>query len=222
MGEVYLGNVERGPGFKKRVAVKRVRHGEVSPEVTEMFHLEADLALRLSHPNIVQTYDYLHTAEGFLLVMEFVEGRTLEELIVQLASTHQLLPMDCALFITMQVLKALDYAHTRTDSLSGKGQNMVHRDITPRNIMISYDAIIKLLDFGIAARANRTRWTQTGLVRGTVQYMPPERAAGLNEDLRGDLFSLGSILYELLAGRPLFQGTRPRRTHTALRVAAGV
>ncbi len=207
MAEIYLAKSLGDSGFEKMLAIKRILPIHTrDPDACRMFEFEAKLCSSLSHPNIVHIYDYIRSSDSFLIIMEFVAGKNIAELLDRLKENGRPLPTECALYIVGEILKALDYAHTRRDDRTDKLLNIIHRDISPRNIMISYDSIIKLLDFGIAKARDRSRLTQAGLVRGTIRYISPERALGHVEDCRSDLFSVGLVFFELLAGKSLFDG----------------
>ncbi len=205
MAEVYLA-ISHGPAtFEKWVAVKKVhvryRHDK---EISSLFEYEARLSGRLNHANIVQVYDFLSIDDSYLLAMEYVDGLDLLQFARRLREDNILLPVPCALYLAAEICKGLDYAHTRHDD-SGKPLNLIHRDISPKNIMLSFEGDVKVVDFGIAKGKDRMTKTQTGALRGTALYIAPEIAAGGNAQQRSDLFAVAVILYELLSNQHLFE-----------------
>jgi serine/threonine protein kinase len=203
MAEVFL-SVARGPmGWSKLAVVKRLRSPDDDAHVN-MFLDEARLAARLSHPNIVHTYEVGET-DGYFIAMEYLEGQSLQALLTRLAARREGLSEPLVAYIAAQVLKGLHYAHGLCD-FDGTPIGIVHRDVSPQNLYLTYGGEVKVLDFGIAkARMNATQ-TETGVLKGKVRYMAPEQIGGRNVDPRADLFALGVVLWELLARRALFQG----------------
>ncbi len=193
MGTVYLG---RDPKINREVAIKTLKYAEVGPgdlgQVKTRFFREAEAAGKLSHPDIVSIYDVGEEHDMAYIAMEFLNGGDL----TRFCRPEHLLPVNQALSIIADVATALDYAHT---------QGVIHRDIKPANIMLLEDGRIKVTDFGIALVVDASK-TRTGLVLGTPNYMSPEQVAGQTMDGRSDLFSLGIVLYELLAGAKPFKG----------------
>jgi serine/threonine protein kinase len=169
-----------------------------------MFQDEARLLSELSHPNIPQVYDLGHADGYWYLAMEHVRGVTLTDLCRTAAKLHRPMPLAVAIGIVSQVCMALHHAHERRDR-EGRPLKVVHRDVTPHNIVISPDAVVKVLDFGVAQTAARVD-TDAGAVRGTYAYMGPEQVRGKPLDKRADVFALGVILYELTTGKRLFRG----------------
>ena len=206
MAEVYKARMSGVDGFQKIVAIKKILpHMAASDDFITMFADEAKLAAQLNHPNIIHIYDLGKVENSYYIAMEYVEGRDLRS-ILKSGSEHGLaLPPELALFITSKLAAALDYAHRRKD-FDGKDLSLVHRDVSPQNVLISYEGDIKLCDFGIAKAASKSSQTQAGALKGKLQYMSPEQASGLPIDRRSDLFSLGSVLYEMLSGEKLFAG----------------
>lgn len=170
-----------------------------------MFQDEARLLAELSHPNIPQVYDLGHADGYWYLAMEHVGGVTLTDLCRNAARLHRPMPLAVAIGIVMQICMALHHAHERRDR-EGRPLKVVHRDVTPHNIVISHDGVVKVLDFGVALTAARED-TEAGAVRGTYAYMGPEQVRGKPLDKRADVFALGVILYELTTGRRLFRGS---------------
>ncbi|MEX0880645.1 MAG: TonB family protein [Thermoanaerobaculia bacterium] len=207
MAELYKAKRTGVEGFQKIVAIKKILpHLADDEEFVTMFADEAKLAAQLNHPNIIHIYDLGKIqAGGYFIAMEFVDGRDLRAIE---RSTRELtlpLPVPLAVYIASKVASALDYAHRRRDA-EGHELNIVHRDVSPQNILISYEGEIKLCDFGIAKAASKASQTQSGALKGKMQYMSPEQAWGRPIDRRSDLFSLGVVLHELLTGERLFRG----------------
>ncbi|WP_163778704.1 protein kinase domain-containing protein [Myxococcus vastator] len=218
MAEVHLGRRLGTEGFERPVAIKRIiaeRRSDSS--YRKMFLDEARLAARLVHRNIAQVFDLHANADGFYLVMEYVPGTSLRDLIAMSSTKGRAFTEAFALYVTSELAAALHYAHAATDA-TGKPLGIVHRDVTPHNVMISESGDVKLLDFGIALSAvpDRER-TSTGFIKGKYAYMAPEHAlAEPNLDGRADLFSLGLVLVELLTWRRIFE--EPSTAATLLRV----
>lgn len=205
MGEVFLAEYGGEAGFRRRVVVKRLfAHLALHPEAVRMFQDEAHVLSALSHPNIPQSYD-LGFADGhWFLVIEHVPGHTLAELCTAGARAGIPMPLDATASVIEQLCDALHHAHERCDD-EGRPMRIVHRDVTPHNLMITPDGFAKLLDFGVA-RTNREE-SKGGSIKGTLAYMAPEQVRGQRLDKRSDVFSVGVILYELTTGRRLFHGS---------------
>ncbi len=207
MAELYKARRTGVEGFQKIVAIKKILpHLADDEEFVTMFADEAKLAAQLNHPNIIHIYDLGKIqAGGYFIAMEHVDGRDLRS-IEQSAHDHSVpLPVSLAVYVASKVASALDYAHRRRDA-EGHELNIVHRDVSPQNILISYEGDIKLCDFGIAKAASKASKTQSGALKGKIRYMSPEQAWGKPIDRRSDLFSLGVVLHELLTGESLFRG----------------
>ena len=206
MAEVYKARMSGVDGFQKIVAIKKILpHMAASDDFMTMFADEAKLAAQLNHPNIIHIYDLGKVDRSYYIAMEYVEGRDLRSILKSGAEHGLPLPPELALFIASKLAAALDYAHRRKD-FNGQDLSLVHRDVSPQNVLISYEGDIKLCDFGIAKAASKSSQTQAGALKGKLQYMSPEQASGKAIDRRSDLFSLGSVLYEMLAGEKLFAG----------------
>jgi serine/threonine-protein kinase len=204
MADVFVA-VARGPaGFNKLVVIKRLRNAG-DPAHVRMFLDEARLSARLSHPNIVNTYEVGETNGNHFMAMEYLDGQPLEALLAKLAARHEALPEPLIAFIGAQALKALHYAHELCD-YDASPLGIVHRDVSPQNLFLTFGGEVKLIDFGIAkASVNATR-TDTGVLKGKIRYMAPEQVGEKSVDRRVDLFALGVVLWEMLAQRALFDG----------------
>jgi TonB family protein len=206
MAELYKAKRTGVEGFQKIVAIKKILpHLADDEEFITMFADEAKLAAQLNHPNIIHIYDLGKIqAGGYFIAMEYVDGRDLRAIQRSARELGVPLPVSLAVYIASKVASALDYAHRRRDA-EGHELNIVHRDVSPQNILISYEGDIKLCDFGIAKAASKASQTQSGALKGKLHYMSPEQAWGKPIDRRSDLFSLGVVLHELLTGDRLFQ-----------------
>jgi serine/threonine-protein kinase len=203
MADVYRAEVAGPEGFVKEVALKVVRgdHAEGS-DFVRMFIQEARLASRLNHANIVHVFDFDRVEGRYLIAMEFVHGRTLRAVVERCRERGMRLGLARAVSVAAEVGKALAYAHRPPEA--GGAAGLVHRDVSPHNVLVSFEGEVKLADFGIARAMNAAGLTDPGTVKGKLGYMAPEQARGERVDARADLFSLGVVLWELLAGRRLF------------------
>lgn len=207
MAEVYRAKVVGPAGFEKQVAVKRILMSFVTqPGFLQLFENEARLNSLLSHPNIVQVYDFIRNGDNYLLVLEYVKGRTLAAILARALETRRTMFPYAALHIAREICEALDYAYRKPDETSGAPLRLIHRDVAPKNIMLTNDGDIKVLDFGIAKALSQISETQIGTLKGTPGYMSPEQAVGIEVDHRSDLFNVGINLYEMVSGERLFQG----------------
>jgi serine/threonine protein kinase len=206
MAEVYLAR-RAGPfGFQKLVAVKRILPQYTrDPDFVAMFIDEARVCARLGHPNIVQVFDFGEQDGELYMAMEYVDGTTGARLIRAAAARGEELPLDVCLHTALSVLRALDYAHGARDD-GGKPLALVHRDVSPGNVLIDRSGAVKLTDFGIARAAEIERRTDAGQLKGKLGYMSPEQVIGRDLDSRSDIFTVGIVLAEMLILRPLFSG----------------
>ncbi|WP_404422797.1 serine/threonine protein kinase [Nibricoccus sp. IMCC34717] len=205
MGIVYEG-LQKGAGqFRKRVAVKLIRE-EYSqiPEFQKNFIGEARLVADLIHTNIVQTYHLGQAGGQYFMVMEFVRGVNLEQFLDRHRALRKDIPVDLAAFIISRVARGLAYAHQKCDT-EGRHQNIVHRDIGPKNVMIAYEGDVKLTDFGIAKALDLMYNEEGKVIAGKDEYLSPEQANYAVTDARADLFPMGIVLTELLLGRNIFR-----------------
>lgn len=207
MAEIWKAKATGAAGFEKTVAIKKVLPNLASdPEFTAMFIAEAKLVSGLQHANVVQVFDFGQVGEDqYYLAMEYVSGGSLAVLCRRLAEKQKRLPLDVALYVVVEAARGLGYAHSRTDR-TGQPLNIIHRDVSPHNLLVSFDGDVKVADFGIARAASRISVTATGIVRGKAAYMSPEQAMGKGLDPRSDLFCLGLVFYELVTGKRLFDG----------------
>jgi TonB family protein len=206
MAEVWKARMRGVEGFQKMVAIKKIlAHMSENSEFIGMFIDEAKLAAQLSHPNIVHIYDLGKINRSYYIAMEYVEGKDLRSLLNAGRRRAFPLPMGLALLIGARLASALDYAHRKRD-FEGRELGLVHRDVSPQNVLISYDGDVKLCDFGIAKAVSKVGQTQMGALKGKLQYMSPEQAWGRAVDARSDIFSLGAVLFEMLTGERLFSG----------------
>jgi serine/threonine-protein kinase len=194
-------------GFEKKVALKTIHDHLVEDEqFVNMFLNEARLAAQLQHPNIVQIYDLGRVGETYYMAMEYLDGEPLDALLKRgIRDREPVLKPYVVVHIVMEALLALHHAHELTDD-QGNSLHLVHRDISPHNIFVTYNGIVKLVDFGIARAAGVSSATTTGTLKGKVPYMAPEQAMGKSLDRRADIFAMGVVLWEMLANRSLFKG----------------
>jgi serine/threonine-protein kinase len=204
MAEVWLAKIAGPSGFEKQMVIKRVlaRHGE-DASYTEMFLDEARLAAKLSHPNICQVFDLGEESGHYFIAMEHVAGWSLHAVLRELAQRGRSLPLGAIMRVALQLLEALDYAHALTDE-KGNSLKLVHRDVTPSNVMVTPQGGVKLIDFGIARATTKQHHTQVGIARGKLGFMSPEQLQAHAMDGRSDLFAVGAVLYLILTGKMPF------------------
>ncbi|HVR61160.1 MAG TPA: serine/threonine-protein kinase [Polyangia bacterium] len=213
MADVYKGRVQGPEGFERVFVIKRILpHLSDEPTFIKMFVEEAKLSARLSHPNIVQIFE-LGSVEGeYFISMEYVRGRDLAETMRAIWKTMPPPRPELVAYIGREACRALAYAHDLTDD-NGRPLRMIHRDVSPSNIMLSYEGAVKLLDFGIAkALGEAPETTKSGTMKGKYAYMAPEQTEGDDVDHRIDIFSCGIVLHEVLTGRRLFKGANDVQT----------
>jgi eukaryotic-like serine/threonine-protein kinase len=209
MATVHLGCLVASAGFSKLVAIKCLREKFASkPEFISMFLDEARVASAINHPNVATALDVVTEEGQLLLVMEYVHGETLAGLLRLSRRARQVAPVPVVVRVLCDALDGLQAAHTA--SLAGQRLNIVHRDVSPQNIMVGADGNSRVLDFGIAQAAMRSSVTSTGVVKGKTAYMSPEQVQGLGVDARTDVFAAGVVLWEALTGRRLFFSPEPR------------
>ena len=206
MAEVFLGHSVSLEGFEKSVAIKRVLPSlSANAKFVNMFKDEARLSLYLNHANIVSVFEVGRVDDVHFIVMEYVDGTNLRRVQESLHKQRRSMPWKLALFVVVEMSKGLDYAHNRTDG-TGQSLNIVHRDISPPNILVSKEGEVKLTDFGLAKAKSQVELTDPGVVKGKFSYLCPEASWGHEVDHRADIYAAGIVLWELLAGRRLFLG----------------
>lgn len=204
MAEIFLGHKGGPGGFEKELVIKRIAKKLLGDrEIEHMFIDEARVQALLDHPNIVQIYDFGEERGSYYMAMELVRGATLRWVIDNAAAVRRPIPMQHALRIAADVLCGLQYAHERVDD-KGAPLKLIHRDISPVNVLISRAGIAKLCDFGVAKSEIQRVMTRAGIVKGKFRYMSPEQLNAESLDRRADLFAVGTVLWEMLAGRRLF------------------
>ncbi len=205
MASVYLAEQVGESGFAKTVALKVISPGRLKdPSAVRLFFDEARLTADLVHQNIVQVYNLATYRDHHFIVMEFIHGLTARDLVHRLGQQEKLPPVNLAAFIVSRVCRALAYAHDKRDR-RGRKLGIVHRDVTPTNVMIDYRGFVKLSDFGIAKALTMSVPDESKIVMGKFPYMSPEQARGEITDGRTDVFSLGLVLHELLTGKRLYE-----------------
>ncbi|HLL55486.1 MAG TPA: serine/threonine-protein kinase, partial [Myxococcaceae bacterium] len=202
MAEVFLARAAGPMGFQKTLVVKRILpHYAEDPSFVEMFLAEARIAAELNHPNIVQIFDFGREANTFFIAMEHIDGPNLRALEKRAKKTGLKMPFHLAAKIISLACDGLAFAHDHTDPETGQPLNLIHRDVSPDNILVSRSGGVKVVDFGIAkANTNKRGITKAGLVKGKMAYMSPEQLANEPLDRRSDVFALGIVFYELLTG----------------------
>jgi serine/threonine protein kinase len=206
MATVYLARLSGAGGFQRFVAIKRLHpHLSGDSEFVQMFLDEARLAARLHHPNVVPILEIGESPQGYYLVMEYVEGDTLARILARSAQGARMLSPVVSLRICLDAIQGLHAAHELNDD-DGKPLNIVHRDVSPQNILIGMDGSARITDFGVARAATRLSTTRTGQLKGKLAYMAPEQAKGAPVDRRADVFAMGIVLWECLAQKRLFKG----------------
>jgi serine/threonine protein kinase len=202
MAELFLADYEREDGFRRKVAIKRILpHLAGHSDFIKMFTREARLAALLQHPNIVQIFDYGKIENAYFIAMEFIEGRNLKEILTTL---NQGLSVEQTVFIISKICKGLDYSHRRRDDDSGQHLKIIHRDISPQNMLISYQGEVKISDFGISKARSEPSLTQAGVIKGKLAYLSPEQSLGESVDQRTDIYALGLVIYEAISGKRVY------------------
>ncbi|MCS6902603.1 MAG: serine/threonine protein kinase, partial [Polyangiaceae bacterium] len=206
MAVVFLARLAGVGGFQRFVAIKRL-HPHLSNEIefVQMFLDEARLAASIHHPHVVPILEVGTSAAGYYVVMEYIEGDTLAGLMAREASQGRKLPLPVVLRISLDTLSGLHAAHELRDE-DNNLVNLVHRDVSPQNILVGVDGSARITDFGVAKASSRLTSTREGTLKGKLAYMPPEQAKGGSIDQRTDIFAMGVVLWEALAGRRLFKG----------------
>ena len=221
MAEVFRGVAESMEGFKKAVAIKRILPNLTkNQKFVSMFLDEARLSLFLQHANVVQVFDISKTPDNaYFLVMEYVDGCNLKALIERSKQKNKRIDVAASIYIMTECCKALNYAHFLEHPETNEPLGIVHRDISPPNILLSKNGEIKLVDFGLAKANTQIESTDQGVVKGKFSYLSPEAASGLEVDHRADVFAVGIILWEMFTGRRLFYGESDYQTVELVRQA---
>jgi len=205
MAEVFLAKRVAMKGFEKLLAIKRILpQFSENEEFISMFIDEAKLAAQLNHRNIVQIYDFGNQQGFYYIAMEYVFGKDLRTILKKSRDKHHRLPLTQCAYIITEAARGLEFAHNLKDHY-GKPINIIHRDISPQNIFISYEGDVKIADFGIAKAASQSTETRAGVLKGKILYMSPEQAWGKTIDRRSDLYALGVLFYEMVADRKMVE-----------------
>lgn len=206
MANVYLAVMLARNAFSKLVVLKVPRdHVTEDPDLLAMFVDEARLAARLSHPNVVQTYEVTEHGGRDVIVMEYLEGQALSAILAQSRKVGRPLPLSLHLRVIAEALQGLHYAHEATD-YGGEPLLLVHRDVSPQNLFVTFDGQVKVLDFGVAKAATASHVTRDGTLKGKTRYMPPEQFIGSDVDRRADIYAVGVMLWEAATGQRLWKG----------------
>lgn len=221
MAEVWVAQSVSVAGFKKKVAIKRILPGLLKDDrFVRMFLDEARLSLHFNHANVVSVFDLGKSDETYFIVMEYVEGTTLKQVLEHLQEKGKRVPLPLVLWILTETLKGLEYAHNLTDPETNEPLHVVHRDISPPNLLISWNGEVKLTDFGLAKATTQLESTDAGVVKGKFSYLSPEAAYGQPVDGRTDVFAVGILAYEMLTMRRLFLGDTDYQTVESVRAAS--
>lgn len=207
MAEVFRAQTFGVHGFQRLLVIKRILpHLSKDEEFVDMFIDEAKIAVGLTHANICQVTDLGKIDDNYFIAMEYVNGKDLRAILKKCYNNKTPLGVEQSIFIASEMCKGLDYAHRREDPITGQSMSVIHRDISPQNVMVSYHGEIKIVDFGIAKTEFKIHKTQAGVLKGKFAYMSPEQSSGLELSPATDIFSAGIILYEMLTNRRLFLG----------------
>jgi serine/threonine protein kinase len=204
MAEIFKARTFGHSGFEKILAIKRLHpRCTQTPEFVEMLKEEAKTAVGLSHANIVQIFDLGRVQEHYYIAMEYINGRDLRQLVARLKDQRAFIPPEAALYLISELCSGLDFAHRQRDA-NGRLLRLIHRDVSPHNVMVSNEGEVKIVDFGIAKSLASHQETEAGVIKGKFCFMSPEQAQGQRLDHRTDIFSAGIILYEMLTGRSMY------------------
>jgi eukaryotic-like serine/threonine-protein kinase len=216
MAEIFLARSRGLAGFARYVVLKRILPERgTDPRWIEMFLDEARLVAQLQHPNIAQVFDLGRLGDGYFFTMEYVHGANMREVLVRCSQQGRRMAMAMAIGVAAGAAAGLDHAHNRRDD-GGTSLGIVHRDVSPSNLMLSHDGVVKLVDFGVAKAQLRSSVTQSGTVKGKISYLSPEQCRGRAVDLRSDLFALGIVLYEMATTKRLYRRNSDFETMTAI------
>jgi len=202
MAELFIADYIREDGFRRTVAIKKILpHLSENQDFIKMFIREARLAALLQHPNIVQIVDFGKIQNAYLIAMDYISGKNLGEIMAHL---KQGLPVDLSIFLIMKLCMGLTYSHTRKDDRSGEPLYIVHRDISPQNMLISFLGEVKIADFGISKARSEPSLTQAGVIKGKLSYLSPEQVLGQEVDHQADIYALGLVFYEILSYKKVY------------------
>jgi len=205
MAEIFRARLATPGSSGRFVVIKRIQGAySNNAEFVQMFRAEVQVTMRFTHPNIVQLYESGEENGQHFIAMELVEGRNLRQILSKISQKQQRVPIPASCHMIEQAAAGLNYAHSFKDRITGEPLNLVHRDVSPQNILVSYDGNIKVIDFGIAKAATNGEATRAGVIKGKLSYLSPEQVMGDVLDGRSDLFALGIVLWELLTGKRLF------------------
>jgi serine/threonine protein kinase len=205
MAEIFRARLASLDASGRLLVIKRIQAAyNNNPEFLQMFRSEVQVTMRFTHPNIVQLYEAGEESGMQFIAMEFVDGRNLRQVLSKLHHKQQRMPIPAACYIIEQTAQGLHYAHSFKDRITGEPLNLVHRDVSPQNLLVSYDGNIKVIDFGIAKATTNGEATRAGVIKGKLSYLSPEQVLGEVLDSRSDIFALGIVLWELLTGKRLF------------------
>ncbi len=206
MAEVFTAKAFGVEGFERILAIKKILPTMAEDEeFITMFIDEARISVQLNHANVVHIHELGKHDDAYYIAMEYVSGKDLRALLERFRRRREIMPTAMAVFVASKMCEGLDYAHRKKDA-RGQELHIIHRDVSPQNILVSYEGEVKIIDFGIAKAANRSQKTQAGILKGKFGYMSPEQVRGLPIDRRSDIFAVGVILYEMLTGEKLFVG----------------
>lgn len=220
MAEVYVAESESMAGYSKKVAIKRILPGLIKDQrFTRMFLDEARISLHFNHANIVSVFDLGESESTYFIVMEFVEGTNLKTLLEHQAKLGTTIPVPQTVWILNEMLKGLHYAHELKDNKTGEPMGIVHRDVSPPNILVSWNGEVKLTDFGLAKATTQMESTDPGVVKGKYAYLSPEAAFAKQVDHRSDIYAVGILAFEMLTGRRLYKGKNDFQTIAMVRAS---
>ncbi len=220
MAEIFKGLTYDFMGLKKFIVIKRILpHIAANKEFIDMLVAEAKIAVNLSHGNIAQIFDLGKVGNDYFIVMEYVDGKNLSQIQRRSLENRQRIPVEYCVYFVSALCDALDYMHRKKDEM-GNDLKIVHRDISPQNIIISYSGNVKVVDFGVAKAAFKLGEGEKGILKGKFAYMSPEQAEGEEIDSRSDIFSAGIVLWEMLAGQRLFKKKANSETVMAVKEMA--
>jgi len=211
MAEIYRARLASEDGASRLLVIKRIQAGYGdNRDFLQMFKSEIKVTMGLSHPNIAQLYDFGEENRQPFIAMEYIDGRNLRQFNSRVVELQQLIPIELAVHLIEEVASGLHYAHQFKDKLTGQPLQIVHRDISPQNILVSYEGNVKIIDFGIAKASTNVEATRVNVIKGKPSYLSPEQITGEQLDGRSDIFSLGAVLWEALTGKKLFAGDNDR------------